>query len=209
MESLPDGRAFYSADFIRRVATWEANHLKQSQTLLQSWAENNRAEALAYTINMSEMSDVVGSLHTANEGGFAPLDCAIRANNSGFAAHMLEAGCRPNKPYLTEERSPKMLEVLEKYTCVHSHGRCQTYHVFRTSHLVPRTSMYFLISSRCQSMIQGKNAFQAAKTGDLISLETYALIGYDFTTEDGDGKQPLHYAVEGGFSKLFQTLGVH
>ena len=31
MESPPDGKAFHSADFILRMATWEANHLQRSQ----------------------------------------------------------------------------------------------------------------------------------------------------------------------------------
>ena len=100
------------------------------------------------------MHDVVGSFDVTNECGCTPLDCAVRGNNSIFAKEMLKLGGSINKSFLTDERSPDLLEVLRETSWLDSHGRHR-------------------------SMVHGKNAFEAARAGDLAILETFALLVLD------------------------------
>merc|ERR1712224_409975 len=61
---------------------------------------------------------------------------------------------------------------------------------------------------RSEEVLQNKTASQAAREGDLATLETYKLRGEDFSKVDDQGKTPLQHAVEREQFAAFPILGV-
>ena len=52
IETLPDGKALYSADLVQRVAKFEACCLQNSRSLLHHWAEKDYAVVFSRSCEM-------------------------------------------------------------------------------------------------------------------------------------------------------------
>eukprot|EP00746_Dinoflagellata_sp_MGD_P122246 gnl/MRDRNA2_/MRDRNA2_57183_c0_seq1.p1 gnl/MRDRNA2_/MRDRNA2_57183_c0~~gnl/MRDRNA2_/MRDRNA2_57183_c0_seq1.p1 ORF type:complete len:644 (-),score=124.53 gnl/MRDRNA2_/MRDRNA2_57183_c0_seq1:39-1829(-) len=159
-----------------RLVLWEAKHVSETSSLLHLWGAHDRCQAFSAASEM-QLHDVVDAIGKKDGSGLTPLDCAIRANSCCIAEELLKLGCRPSKPYLVEERTPKLTKILEEH--------CPS-----------------CVFARKKARLEGKNIYKAAATGDLTTIETFHLSGYNVFQEDQDHRTIMQHAAEKGHSGI-------
>eukprot|EP00931_Biecheleriopsis_adriatica_P080304 TRINITY_DN5365_c0_g1_i3.p1 TRINITY_DN5365_c0_g1~~TRINITY_DN5365_c0_g1_i3.p1 ORF type:complete len:1224 (+),score=251.97 TRINITY_DN5365_c0_g1_i3:112-3783(+) len=168
LELAPDGSKI-NLDLAQRLAQWESRCLAEGQALAHCWASSDLSEALSQATRLEILLD--DELTKEDIRGCRPLDVAIRQNSSSTAAILMSRRCTPSQPYLQENCSRELSELLDKY-CSGSPFE------------------------RNKSMIKGKNMYKAAMRGDLKTLQAFWLTDADLNERDSSGKQPVIYAAE-------------
>ena len=120
LEAAPDDTSI-AEHLVRRIVTWEANHLPNNHSLMHVWAHTDRAQAVSRSKDL-DLHDVVGSPNMKDERDWTPLDCAINANSSGTVEEFLKARCQPTKSYIMDDLSPKVVELLKTYCPSDAHS---------------------------------------------------------------------------------------